>query len=788
MKTYKAQPNALKIFMLVYLTACLSLPLKSIAQTKAKPNSRTINLLDDKLSYWDKWMGVPHHTVQGLPAGTPTGDGMNGTPMGLNDVKGVFKMETINGEKVLHVSGEIYGGLTTKVQYENYHLRLKYKWGTKKWAPRLDIYKDSGIMFHLTDTFDDAFWSVFLMGMEFQIADGSSGDMFLVPNKSFNIRPIADVRVDDNKNWNLNAPLTIKGGINKYDFVNKSENFESPATEWTTLDLYTIGSSAIYMVNGHVVNAFQNSAIQKPDYSIIPLTKGKIQLQSEGAEIFYKDVTIENIIDYPTDIKKAAGFEGASNWKLGIALFTFFPFSLEEQLAYVKSTGTTFIEGYSFGRAGAALKDSTIMSLSPSGLDKLHQTILKSRLRMESMYVTGGKTTKDWIRDFEIGKHLKLKYLTAEPPLNMLDTVDSLAGAYGIKVALHNHWKGTSQYWHPDSVLAALKNHPNLGACPDFGHWPKSGINPTEGIKKLAGRIISMHFKDVAEYNNTQVKDVTVGTGVINFPEIFEELKRQNYSGHIMIERDQQDKPNNLVSVNQTIQYYTETLKLPRFKTSPVRMNSVIRHSGLFNFKSNVTEEEKSAFFRTLKDLETIFWVQKMEVSKQTNSKNKYQYGFSMEFDDEDNYRAYQLNPIHDAFVKDYWLKMVDDFIEIDTEQMIIAATQKVESPFVKGANILPQETYFLGKWNVILKGTPEGDVPLTMIFQQKDGKWTGTYINQKTKEKSDLKSVAVNADSIHIALKFASYDITMSLNRVDDMHIIGKMMDMINCEGTRQE
>ncbi|MEN9610240.1 MAG: hypothetical protein RLZZ628_1054, partial [Bacteroidota bacterium] len=383
--------------LIIYLCCSMSL--------LAQKGNKTIQLLDDKFTYWEKWIGNPHTSVTGLPAGTITGDGMYGVPMGLKDVKGVFKMENLNGEKVLHVSGEIYGGLTTKIQYENYHLQLKYKWGTKKWAPRLDLFKDSGIMFHLAESIEDAFWSVFMMGMEFQIAEGASGDIFLVPNKNFSTRPIADVRADEKQNWNLNAPLTIKGGVNKLDWVNKAENFESPVNQWTTLDLYTIGSSAIYVVNGHVVNAFQNAAIQKPDYSIIPLTKGKIQLQSEGAEIFYKDITIENIVDYPSDLKKAAGFEGTPNWKLGIALFTFFPFSLEEQLAYVKSTGTTFIEGYSFGRAGKALKDSMIMSLSPWGLDKLHQTIQKSRLRMESMYVTGGKTKNEWQRDFEIAKH-----------------------------------------------------------------------------------------------------------------------------------------------------------------------------------------------------------------------------------------------------------------------------------------------------------------------------------------------------------------------------------------------
>jgi Domain of Unknown Function (DUF1080) len=282
----------------------LALSLSLFAQKAKKP----VKLLDKNLSHWYKWIGVPHKTVQGLPAGTKTGDGFGGVPLGLNDVKGVFKSEKLNGERVLHVSGEIYGGLTTKLEYENYHLQLKYKWGTKKWAPRLKLPKDCGIMFHLTGTNEDALWSVFMMGLECQICEKSSGEAFFVMNKNMSLRPLADVRIGDKNKFDVNAPVKQVGGYVKMGSVLPSENFESDSTQWTTVDLYTIGSSAVYLVNGHVVNALTNAGVQNADKSIIPLTKGKIQLQSEGAEVFYKDVTIQFITDFPADIKKAAGF------------------------------------------------------------------------------------------------------------------------------------------------------------------------------------------------------------------------------------------------------------------------------------------------------------------------------------------------------------------------------------------------------------------------------------------------------------------------------------------------
>src|SRR6201985_726010 len=99
----------------------------------------------------------------------------------------------------------------------------------------------------------------------------------------------------------------------------------------------------------------------------------------------------------------------------------------------------------------------------------------------------------------------------------------------------------------------ALKGHPNFGVCADMGHWPKSGIDPLDAVKKLAGHIWIIHLKDIAAYNDPKLVDVPVGTGRVKFPEIFAELKKQNFNGHIYIERDATDQPTNVASVVQTV-------------------------------------------------------------------------------------------------------------------------------------------------------------------------------------------------------------------------------------------
>ena len=90
-----------------------------------------------------------------------------------------------------------------------------------------------------------------------------------------------------------------------------------------------------------------------------------------------------------------------------------------------------------------------------------------------------------------------IKTLVSEPAEDAFDTLDKLCEEYGINVAIHNHPK-PSIYWDPDTVLKVCKGRSKrIGACADTGHWARSGFDPIECIKKLEGRIISFHLKDL---------------------------------------------------------------------------------------------------------------------------------------------------------------------------------------------------------------------------------------------------------------------------------------------------
>ena len=97
-----------------------------------------------------------------------------------------------------------------------------------------------------------------------------------------------------------------------------------------------------------------------------------------------------------------------------------------------------------------------------------------------------------------------------------------------------------------------------------------------------------------------------------------------------------------------------------------------------------------------------------------------------------------------------------------------------------------PVPNYFEGKWNVFIKGTPNGDVTLPMRFEQKEGKFSGFYTNPETKEEVAMTSVEVKGDDINLAFTIMSYDVTATLTKKDDDHANGKLMDMFEAEGTK--
>src|SRR5580692_3460594 len=225
------------------------------------------------------------------------------------------------------------------------------------------------------------------------------------------------------------------------------------------------------------------------------------------------------------------------NWKIGVQLWTFHYFPFVTAIAKVDSAGVKYVEAFPGQPLGGDMKDTFGIRMSADSRAKIKQLLQSKGISIVAMGVIVPKTIDEWKKYFDLAKEFGLSYITAEPLKDQWDAIDSLAGAYGIKVAIHDHPRPNA-YWHPDSVLAAAKGHPNIGSCADVGHWTRNGLDPVECLKKLEGHIFGVHLKDIDSVGNTQAKDLIVGTGKINYPPIFQELKRQGFSGMFSIERE----------------------------------------------------------------------------------------------------------------------------------------------------------------------------------------------------------------------------------------------------------
>jgi hypothetical protein len=256
------------------------------------------SLLDRDLSKWGMYLSYKHQP--GYNGAIPLDrNGVPIAPIGYDrNVNDVFSVSMEDGGAVLRISGEIYGCVFTKQEFRNYHLRLEVKLGSKKWEPRLDEAMDSGILYHSQGECGVDYWRSWMRAQEFQIMEKGFGDYWCVGPTGGQIRMHNPNARNDMGIYDPNGTLTPMGvGGTRTGFVRHNDNFEKPG-EWNTVELICYQDKSVHIVNGHVVMAISNSVYREGD-ALKPLVAGKIQLQSEAAEVFYKEILIKSISALP---------------------------------------------------------------------------------------------------------------------------------------------------------------------------------------------------------------------------------------------------------------------------------------------------------------------------------------------------------------------------------------------------------------------------------------------------------------------------------------------------------
>lgn len=257
----------------------------------AQKNKWIILFNGKNLSGWDTYIGPPLDS---------SGKKLSDIPVGLNkDPKNVFTVIEQDGEKVIRISGEEWGGIATKNEFSNFHLQLMFKWGTLTWGQKKNKKKDSGLLYFATGD-NGADYGAWMRSQEFQIEQTNCGDYWGVAGGMQDIP--STKRPDSTYVYDVNGQLNTFSATSKFGrHCIKRGDAENATGEWNELDLYCLGDTCVHVINGKVMMVLFHSS-QLDNGKILPLVKGKLQIQSEGAEVFYKQIKLEKIATIPANM------------------------------------------------------------------------------------------------------------------------------------------------------------------------------------------------------------------------------------------------------------------------------------------------------------------------------------------------------------------------------------------------------------------------------------------------------------------------------------------------------
>jgi len=244
---------------------------------------------------WEMFMTTPDPSWN-VPGFVRDENGKYTTPIGLNrDPLNVFNVEIVDGRPAIHVTGQGFGTITTKESFGNFHLRLQFKWGERKWGSKLHAARDAGLLYfcHGELGFEHKTWP---RSVEFQIQEHDCGDLYVLATQ------ITVNAVKRDRLWCYEPAGKPTLFVQKLPIGNrcvKRVDAEKPHGEWNTLDLICLGADSIHAVNGVVVMRLHHAERLDRD-SPTPLTSGQISLQTEGAEVYYRDVEITPITAIPS--------------------------------------------------------------------------------------------------------------------------------------------------------------------------------------------------------------------------------------------------------------------------------------------------------------------------------------------------------------------------------------------------------------------------------------------------------------------------------------------------------
>jgi len=231
---------------------------------------------------------------------------------------------------------------------------------------------------------------------------------------------------------------------------------------------------------------------------------------------------------------RAAADGGELN--LGIQMYSLRGYPVDEALGHVKDLGLKVIEFY---------PGMFPVTDDQAAIDAMKDKVSALGLTMSAYGVN--RFTKDAAANrklFAFAKAAGIPILGADPDPDSFASLDDLVKEFDIRIAIHNHGP-THRYNKVIDVLDAIEKHDRrIGACADLGHYLRSGEQPTEVIRLLAGRLYGIHLKDFAEMQD-KTKGVILGQGHIDVPAVFAALEQAKFPADGALSIEYEEHPTN---------------------------------------------------------------------------------------------------------------------------------------------------------------------------------------------------------------------------------------------------
>lgn len=255
------------------------------------------------LDGWTTWIQKPEPTSS-VPGLARAADGKYIEPIGSGrDPLKVFTVvPDVDGRPAIRISGEAFGELRSTPSFSNYHLKLQFKWGQKKWPPRdkPETYRDSGLLYHVHAE-PGAEGRTWARSVELQIQEHDVGDLYAIGSV---------IAVHARARKGTKPLLYDYDPAGEWTFFSQSQGApgrcikqpdnEKPSGEWNTVELIAFGEDSIHIVNGQVVMRLHGPL--RIDTALpTSVTSGPIILQSEGAEVYYRDIQVRPISAIPAE-------------------------------------------------------------------------------------------------------------------------------------------------------------------------------------------------------------------------------------------------------------------------------------------------------------------------------------------------------------------------------------------------------------------------------------------------------------------------------------------------------